>query len=386
MSFVKSIVRFRYIIVLLFLSALLFPFSSKAQDTIALNIPYTIKTDTIIRIDTTYIIDTIIKPVQYIVTDTIFHQHNEDTINNPKTRKEINKKAISHHFESNIGLTLNQLAITHWAAGGESNSSGKANLNFKYIYNRRLFNYVLSGVFGYGLSTYARDKRVEKTEDRAEIAMTMTQNNNQELTFTSIASLKTQFANGYSYPNDSIPISKPFAPAYLTLSVGYTYNVMNIASLFISPVSGKLTFVNDEKLADQGAYGVEAGYWNIVQGDSTWVHGKKLLSEIGINILIKYKQDFGDKLSIFSNLNLYNNYMDYNKSNRWNIDVDWETGIRFIISKQISTVINIHLIYDDNIKFTVTEIENGVEITKQKPILQFKESLGISFLYKFATK
>ena len=78
--------------------------------------------------------------------------------------------------------------------------------------------------------------------------------------------------------------------------------------------------------------------------------------------------------------------MDHNKSNRWNIDVDWETGIRFLISKQISTVINIHLIYDDNIKFTVTEIDNGVEITKQRPILQFKESLGISFLYKFATK
>jgi len=380
------IVRFRCITVILFLFALLFSLNSKAQDSVVLNVPYTIKTDTITRIDTTYVIDTIIKPVQYIKIDTIFFQSDHDTVTKAKTKKELQKEAISHKFEGNIGLTLNQLAITHWAAGGESNSSGKANFNFKYTYNRRLFNYVISGVFGYGLSTYARDKRVEKTEDRCEISTTMSHNNKKNLTFTSIGALKTQFAKGYTYPNDSVPISGFFAPAYLTISVGYTYSFKGIASIFISPVAGKLTFVNDQKLADEGAFGVEAGYWNIVEGDSIWIPGKRFLSEIGINILIKYKQDFGEKFSIFSNLNLYNNYMDHNKSNRWNIDVDWETGIRFLISKQISTVINIHLIYDDNIKFTVTEIENGVEITKQRPILQFKESLGISFLYKFATK
>ena len=102
--------------------------------------------------------------------------------------------------------------------------------------------------------------------------------------------------------------------------------------------------------------------------------------------MIKYKHTINEDLSIFSTLNLYNNYMDPNKANRWNIDVDWETGIKFTINKRISTILNIHLIYDDNIKFNVTEIVNGVEVTKQKPILQFKESLGITFLYKFATK
>ena len=68
--------------------------------------------------------------------------------------------------------------------------------------------------------------------------------------------------------------------------------------------------------------------------------------------------------------------MDSNRANRWNIDVDWETGVRFTISKSISTVINVHLIYDDNIRFNV----DG----REKPILQFKESIGINFLYKFA--
>ena len=213
----------------------------------------------------------------------------------------------------------------------------------------------------------------------------MKHNNKKRITFTSMATLKTQFTNGYSYPNDSIPISKFFAPAYLTLSIGYTYNIHDIVTIFASPAAGRITFVTDQDLADKGAFGVEASYWNVINGDSILVHGKNFLGELGFNVLIKYKQNFRDNISVFSTLNFYNNYMDVNKENRWNIDVDWETGFKFNISKSISTILNIHLIYDDNIKFSVTEIVNGEEITKQKPILQFKESLGITFLYKFAT-
>lgn len=348
----------------------------KGQDTLFNIQPYTIRIDTITKTDTTYVIDTIISTYTYIVTDTLYSNHS-DNIENSETDR--------HTFEGNIGVTLNQLAITHWAAGGESNGSGKITSNFTYKYNRKLFNYVINGIFAYGMSNYTKDKRYEKSEDRCELSMTMSNNNSNNLTFTSIASLKTQFTNGYSYPNDSIPISKFFAPAYLTVSAGYNYNINNIVSIYLSPIAGKMTFVTDQRLADMGSYGVEAGYWNIYNGDSTWVKGKNLLSELGINVLVKYKQNFNNNVSIFSTLNLYNNYMDPNKANRWNIDVDWETGVRFTINKQISAIINIHLIYDDNIKFTITEIVDGTEITKQSPILQFKESLGISFLYKFAT-
>ena len=350
----------------------------KGQDSISSARNYTIITDTITKIDTTYIIDTIINKYQYIITDTIYETSD--------ITKNENIIISDHKLEGTLRVTLNQLAITHWAAGGESNGSGKVSSNLTYTYDRELFKYVVNGIFAYGMSNYTKDKRYEKSEDRCELSMTMSNNNSNNLTFTSIASLKTQFTNGYTYPNDSIPISGFFAPAYLNVSAGYNYNYKNILSFYISPIAGKMTFVTNQKLANEGAYGVEAGYWEIHNNDSTWVNGKNTLTELGINILIKYKQDFKNDMSIFSTLNLYNNYMDPNKSNRWNIDVDWETGIKFTINKQISAIINIHLIYDDNIRFTVTENIDGKEITKQKPILQFKESLGISFLYKFATK
>ena len=375
-AFKLTLKRFIMYVIPIMMLFLLNPSIIKGQDTISANRDYIIRTDTVIIIDTTYIIDTIISTYTNIVTDTIYPEL-EDT--------ESSDFLLYSKFNGDIGVTLNQLAITHWAAGGESNGSGKITSNFTYQYNRKLFNYVVNGIFAYGMSNYTKDRRYEKSEDRCELSMTMTNNNNNNLSFTSIASLKTQFTNGYSYPNDSVPISRFFAPAYLTLSAGYNYNVKDFLSVYISPVAGKMTFVTDQRLADLGSYGVEAGYWNVYDGDSTWVKGKNLLSELGINILIKYKQEFRNNISVFSTLNLYNNYMDPNKSNRWNIDVDWETGIKFTINKQISAIINIHLIYDDNIKFTITEVVDGVEVTKQSPILQFKESLGISFLYKFAT-
>ena len=356
----------------------------KGQDSIIQSIPYTIKIDTITKIDTTLVIDTIITTSTHIIIDTIYNDN--DNNNDNDNDNDNSKKNYSHKLEGDIGITLNQLAITHWAAGGESSGSGRVTSKITYSYKRKLFNYAVNGIFAYGLANYAKDKRVEKSEDRCELSMTASHNNNSKLTFTSIASLKTQFTNGYSYPNDSVPISGFFAPAYLTLSAGYNYNYRDILSIYISPIAGKMTFVMDQELADAGAYGVEKGYWNIIDGDSTWIKGKNTLSELGINVLIKYKHNINEDLSIFSTLNLYNNYMDPNKSNRWNIDVDWETGIKFIINKRISTILNIHLIYDDNIKFNVTEIVDGIEKTKQKPILQFKESLGITFLYKFATK
>lgn len=209
----------------------------KGQNNILQTQPYTIKIDTITKIDTTYIIDTIINKYTLVVTDTIFH----NTDDNPD---------YYHKLEGSFSVTLNQLAITHWAAGGESNGSGKVSSNITYSYNRKLFKYVVNGIFAYGMANYTQDKRYEKSEDRCELSMTMSNNNSNNLTFTSIASLKTQFTNGYTYPNDSIPISRFFAPAYLNISAGYNYNYKNALSIYISPIAGKMTFVTDQKLAN----------------------------------------------------------------------------------------------------------------------------------------
>ena len=103
----------------------------KGQESVLSARPYKIITDTITKIDTTYVIDTIINTYQYVVTDTIY----EDSDNISKEKKATD----FHKFEGNFGITLNQLAITHWAAGGESSGSGRVTSHITYTYDKNLF-------------------------------------------------------------------------------------------------------------------------------------------------------------------------------------------------------------------------------------------------------
>jgi hypothetical protein len=63
-------------------------------------------------------------------------------------------------------------------------------------------------------------------------------------------------------------------------------------------------------------------------------------------------------------------------NNPQNIDVDWQMLLNMKVNKWLSASINVHLIYDDDIKTTENNIERG-------PIVQFKEVFGIGLSYKF---
>ena len=67
-------------------------------------------------------------------------------------------------------------------------------------------------------------------------------------------------------------ISGFLAPAYLALGIGAQWVPCKHFSLTLSPVTGRLTIVNDQELANQGAFGVTgvkmrgstpygSGYW-----------------------------------------------------------------------------------------------------------------------------
>jgi len=57
--------------------------------------------------------------------------------------------------------------------------------------------------------------------------------------------------------------------------------------------------------------------------------------------------------------------------------MDWNNEVSFKINKYFSTVLLVQLKYDPNAKFPVDE---GGVIT-EKSELQWKQSLGISFMY-----
>ena len=89
-------------------------------------------------------------------------------------------------------------------------------------------------------------------------------------------------------------------------------------------------------------------------------------------------------LKITNTVRLFSGYL--NKPQ--NIDVDWEINLEQKINWYSSVTLNLHMIYDDDVRFPVLD-ENGLPVLepdgseKRVPKLQFKQFLGLSFLFSF---
>ena len=284
-------------------------------------------------------------------------------------------------FHGSYGLNINQLALSNWAAGGESSSTGKAFADFKLVYHTKTVEQTFGGAFAFGLARFA-DKRIEKSDDKIDLTYSLSRNTKERWKITMVSTFNTQFANGYKYPNDSTVISTFFAPAYLTLSGGYTYKSKDERfQIYMSPLAGKVTFVLNQDLADAGSFGVKKGYYD---QDSIWVPGEHLAPSLGINVIANYKQPIGKNITYTTMLNVFYNYIERRDDNRLRLEFNWENTVNFVISKYITTIFFVHLKYDHNTTFPVYEDIEGVQtVVDNIPKLQFKESLGIAFVHKF---
>lgn len=284
-------------------------------------------------------------------------------------------------FHGNYGLNINQLALSNWAAGGENAWTGKAFANFALIYHKKRFEQKLVGAFAFGISRFG-DKRIEKQDDKIDLTYSLSLDSKTQWNISAVATFNTQFANGYKYPNDSTIISTFFAPAYLTVSAGYSYKTKDEhLQVFMSPLAGKVTFVMSQELADKGAFGVKKGYYN---QDSIWIPGENIAPAIGINVIINYKQPISKSINYTTMLNTFYNYLERRDDDRLRLDVNWENTIHFTINKFLSTILFVHLKYDHNTTFPKYEEIEGVQtVVDNVPKLQFKESIGIAFLHKF---
>jgi len=284
-------------------------------------------------------------------------------------------------FHGSYGLNINQLALSNWAAGGENTWAGKTFANFTLLDHKKAFEQKLTGNFAFGISRFA-DKRLEKQDDKIDLTYSLSLNSKTQWNITMVSTFNTQLANGYKYPNDSTVISSFMAPAYLTLSAGYSYKTKNERfQIYMSPIAGKITFVMNQELADAGSFGVKKGYYD---QDSLWIPGENIAPAIGVNVIINYKQPIGSNITYSTMLNTFYNYIERRDDDRLRLDVNWENTIDFAITKYIRTILFVHLKYDHNTTFPVYETVEGVEtVVDNVPKLQVKESLGIAFVHTF---
>ena len=278
--------------------------------------------------------------------------------------------------KNTVGFDISEVAFVNWNAGGTSSISGL--LKGKFIRDYTQINYKWSNelIFRYGMNKQD-GKDLKKTDDALQFNSTFGYRKDSLTNWYHSAkfNFNTQFMNGYAYPNTSKAISKPFAPAYIFMGVG-AENINNEKKriFYISPFTFKTTFVLDQKLADQGAFGVEKATYDL--DGNLLTHGEKSKMELGFLITNKYKKEVFKNIILENRLSLYSDYI-----NRFgNIDVNCDIQVELVVNQYVKANIGAHIIYDDDNK-SKREVA-GIQVT-EGPKTQLRQAIGVGLQYVF---
>jgi hypothetical protein len=260
-------------------------------------------------------------------------------------------------YESALGFS--QTLLVNWVKGGEKTSySTNFILNIYKDYQRKNLSWNNYLGVAYGVAKQQSITNLRKTDDKINFLTKGGIYAWKNWDYTGFFEFKSQFDEGYAYPNDSVHISRFMAPGYFQLSIGMNYKPVNYFSVFVSPVGARLTVVTDTALTNrkEGAYGIF--------GDNT------TLWQVGGSINAIFKRDIMKNVNLMSKLDIFSNYR--NKPEK--MIVSWENNILMKVNKYISVNISTILIYDDK----AIVVENSGKFSE---IIQFRETFGIGLAY-----
>tara|TARA_R110002073_G_scaffold279026_1_gene442908 strand:+ start:151411 stop:152790 length:1380 start_codon:yes stop_codon:yes gene_type:complete len=268
--------------------------------------------------------------------------------------------------KNSVGFDVNQAAFLNWSAGGNSSVSGLVKVNFERTYKKLLLLWRNEVYARYGLNKQ-EDRELRKTDDKLEINSTFGYRKDtiSNWYYSLKFNFKTQFTDGFSYPDTQTPISRIFSPAYLFLGAGAQYDLKKDRFLiYLSPITLKSTFVFDENLSNDGAFGVKVG--------------ENARHEFGALIETRWNEQIVKNVIMDNKFSLYSDYLN----NFGNIDVNWELNFKLKVNKFFQANIGAHLIYDDDIKFKEDTNNDGILETTGARV-QLKQLFGIGVLYQF---
>jgi hypothetical protein len=260
-----------------------------------------------------------------------------------------------------FNVNFNQSALSNWAAGGENSSLSLASFFNAYAFykkGRHSWDNTLDMAYGF-VNTTSLGQR--KSDDRIDLLSKYGYEIAKYWYLGGLINFRTQFAKGYAYPgnNSKVLTSDFFAPAYVLLSPGINFKPNDNFSVFVSPVTARWVFVNNDSLAGVGAYGVDSG--------------KKVRTEFGAFASVSYLQKISASAVYSGRLDLYSNYLH----NPQDIGVYWTNLLAVKVTKVISITLSVNIIYDNDIKTVKSDGTAG------GPSAQVQEVMGIGLSFKF---
>lgn len=280
------------------------------------------------------------------------------------------KEPSNWKLKSIFSLNVTQSSFTNWASGGRNNISGLGFINASADYSKDRIKWANQLSTGIGGVQYF-DEDLVKTDDVVDIQSTFSYGLQDPWYLSMMGGFRTQFLDGFSNPEDSIRSSTFMAPGYVNISLGIEYIPSENLKVMVSPLSGKFTLVQDQTLANQGAFGVNPAEYSSM--DELLKKGENFRAELGSYIRVIFKKDLMDNISMKSRIEFFSNYME----NPQNIDINGELILDFKINKWFSANIQLNVIYDDDIDIEDRKGNVG-------PRTQFKQVIGLGIAYRLA--
>lgn len=293
----------------------------------------------------------------------------------PKHKELGNPKWIQ---KNKAGVDISEVAFVNWNSGGSNSISAlvgvASSLNYKY----RHFYWDNNGLVRYGINKQ-QNQELRKTEDVIELNSSVGYRKDtlSDWFYSARFNFKTQFTNGYNYPDTSNPISQFMAPGYLFIGGGAEYGKnMEKFSFYFSPLTVKATFVLDRDLANVGSFGVKPAVYDL-EGNVI-VPGQRVHTEVGILVTNFYETRLFENISIKNQVSFYTDYIN----SFGNVDIDWLVNFDFKVNQFVKASLGSHLKYDDDIKILIpTDVED--EFVERGPKVQWKQLLGIGVVVDF---
>lgn len=262
-------------------------------------------------------------------------------------------------------LGVSQSSFTNWAAGGVNNVNVTAIVSLYANRKNANSNWENNLDLGYGVQKIS-DGPYRKSEDRIELNSKYGRKITDKLNYSFLLNFRSQFVEGFKYTDtSSVFVSNLLSPSFTTLSGGLDYKPSDDLSIFLSPITGKITTVIDKSLSNQGAYGVDTG--------------KKVRFEVGALMAVKYQKNIASNILLKSKIDLFANF-----NNVQAIDINWENLMSFQITKLFAATLSTNLLYDQDILIAKREeTSQGVFQEVSRPRTQFKQIFSLGITYKF---
>lgn len=284
-----------------------------------------------------------------------------------------------------FGVNASQTTLSDWQGGGENNLALGSILNVDILYKRDQFEQwqnKLDAQFGV-IRQGDREWFRKNLDQLFFLSRYNTLAFRKDWFWSAQGDYRTQFAPGNQYRGDSIaglPVSDMNSPGYIQLAIGLDYKPRDYFSASVLPLASKMTIVQRQYLADEGAYGVEPAKLdangNIIEP------GKNVRYEAGARVIVKFKKDIVKNVNLDSYLDLFSNYFE----DFGNVDIIFNNLLTAKVGKFFTINIISQILYDNDIHRKRDLNNDGkydMEGEINGPRVQALTTVAFGFGYKF---